>query len=277
MLMDMKSGHIWMDINGDVSMPPASMSKMMTELLVLDRISEGRSRWEERVPISLYASSVGGITLSLKRGESYTVRELFQGIAVYSANDAAIALAEHIAGSENSFVVMMNNKARSLGLSSRSVFANASGLSGKDLGPNRPQGQGNGETLMTAKDAAILAMELIHSHPEVLGTSSLTQMKLTGKGLYVTNMNSMLPEMGGAYAYEGNDGLKTGYDSRTGYCFAGTAHRDGQRLIAVVMGAKTSQERFEETAKMFDYGFYQSMPWESRVKHILYKIGRVKG
>ncbi|KGE20007.1 D-alanyl-D-alanine carboxypeptidase family protein [Paenibacillus wynnii] len=271
-LMDMNTGHIWMDVNGDASMPPASMSKMMTELIVLDRISEGKSRWEERVPISLYASSVGGVTLSLYHGETYTVRELFQGIAVYSANDAAVALAEHIAGSENSFVVMMNNKARSLGLSPRSSFANASGLSGKDLGPNRPPGYVTGETMLTAKDAARLAMALIHTHPEVLNTSSLTQMKLTGKGLYVSNMNSMLPEMGGAYAYEGNDGLKTGFDSRTGYCFAGTAHRDGQRLVAVVMGAKTNQERFEETAKLFDYGFYLSMSWESRVKHILYKL-----
>lgn len=270
-LMDMDSGRIWMDVNGDVSMPPASISKLMTEFIVLDHISEGRIRWEERVPISAYASSVGGATLSLKWGESYTVRELFQGIAVYSANDAAIALAEHMAGSENSFVVMMNSKARSLELSPGTVFANASGLSGKDLGPNRPSGYGSAETMMTAKDTAKLAVALIHTHPEVLNTSSLTQMKLSGKGLYVSNLNSMLPAMGGAYAYEGNDGLKTGYDIRTGYCFAGTAHRNGQRLIAVVMGAETSEKRFEETAKLFDYGFNRGMSWESKVKQILHR------
>ena len=84
----------------------------------------------------------------------------------------------------------------------------------------------------------------------------------------------MLPDLGGAYAYEGNDGLKTGYDSRTGYCFAGTAHRDGQRLIAVVMGSRTSQERFEDTAKLFDYGFFLNMSWQSKFKHILHRIGR---
>lgn len=272
-LMDMDSGSIWLDFNGDVSMAPASMSKMMTEMIVLDRILEGRSHWEERVPISAYASSVGGATLSLKRGESYTMRELFQGITVYAANDAAVALAEHLAGSENSFVVMMNEKARSLGLSSGTVFANASGLTSEDLGPNRPPGHGNAETMMTARDAAKLAAALIRSHPEVLNTSSRTQMKLAGKGLYVSNTNSMLPAMGGAYAYEGTDGLRTGYHSRTGYCFTGTAQRDGRRLIAVVMGADSSQIRFEETAKLFDYGFYLNLSSGGRVKYIMNTIG----
>jgi serine-type D-Ala-D-Ala carboxypeptidase (penicillin-binding protein 5/6) len=276
-LMDLESGSIWMDVNGDVPMPPASMSKMMTEMIVLDRIAEGASHWDDRVPVSVYASSVGGATLSLKRGESYTVRELFQGITVYSANDAAIALAEHLAGSENAFVSMMNNKARSLGLSPATVFANASGLIARNLGPNRPPGHVPGETMMTAKDAAILAAALIRSHPEVLNTSSSTQMKLTGKGLYVSNTNAMLPAMGGAYAYEGTDGLKTGYNDRIGYCFTGTAQRDGRRLIAVVMGAETTKQRFEETAKLFDYGFYLSMSSGNKVKHIISIIGSVLG
>ncbi|WP_379137686.1 D-alanyl-D-alanine carboxypeptidase family protein [Paenibacillus sp. sgz500958] len=276
-LMDMSSGMIWVNIHGDVPMPPASISKMMTEMIVLDRIAEGRTKWEDHVPVSLYASSVGGATLSLRRGETYTVRELFEGIAVYSANDAAIALAEHTAGSESAFVTLMNEKARSLGLSKGTLFANASGLSAKDLGPNRPQGYRSEETMMTAEDTAKLAAALISSHPEVLNTSSKTQMRLKGKGLYVSNTNSMLPAMGGAYAYEGNDGLKTGYDIRTGYCIAGTAERDGHRLIAVVMGAETSGERFEEASKLLDYGFYLSLSPGDRIKYFMQKIGSVLG
>jgi len=276
-LMDMDSGEIWLNVNGNVAMAPASVSKIMTELIVLDLISAGRSHWDERVPVSVYASSVGGATLSLKQGESYSLRELFEGITIYSANDAAIALAEHLAGSEPSFVMLMNEKARSLGLSSSTIFGNASGLSIKDLGPNRPPGQPSAETMMTASDAAKLAAALIRSHPEVLNTSSKTQMRLKEKGLYVTNTNSMLPAMGGAYAYEGTDGLKTGYDIRTGYCFAGTAHRKGQRLVAVVMGSKTSQERFEEMSRLFDYGFYLQLSPGEKFKHILQTIGSVLG
>lgn len=276
-LLDMETGGIWVDVNGDKPMPPASMSKLMTEMVVMDCISSGKISWNERVPISKYASTVGGRKLSLKFGEFYTVRELFEGIAVYSANDAAVALAEYTAGSENSFVHMMNNKARSLGLSMGTVFANASGLPMDELGPNRPAGHANGETMMIARDAAKLAAALINTHPEVLNISSRTQMQLKGKGLYVSNSNLMLPDMGGAYAYPGNDGLKTGYDSRIGYCMAGTAQRNGHRLIAVVMGAESNESRFVGAAKLFDYGFYRGLSYNERFKHIVHVIGSVMG
>lgn len=272
-LLDMNSGDIWVNINGDEPMPPASVSKLMTEMIVLDHISAGMLRWEDKVPISAYASKMGGMSLSLKRGEFYSVRELFEGIAIYSANDAAVALAEYMAGSEDSFVLMMNERARSLGLSPGTIFANASGLSSKDLGIVREPTHISGETRMTAKDTAKLAAALIHNHPDVLNISSRTQMQLKDKGLYVSNSNLMLPGMGGAYAYEGTDGLKTGYDSRTGYCIAGSAQREGHRLIAVVLGAETYEERFEGAAKLFDYGFFRGLHYGDRLKHIIHALG----
>ncbi|MFF2017757.1 D-alanyl-D-alanine carboxypeptidase family protein [Paenibacillus sp. NPDC058177] len=268
-LLDMDSDSIWMESNGDKAMPTASVTKLMTEMIVLDRISTGAIHWADRITVSPYAGSLGGATLSLKRGETYTVRELFEGITVYSANDAAVALAEYTAGSENAFVVLMNEKARSLGLSSGTVFTNASGLASSELGPSRPPGYISGETLMTAKDTARLAAALIRSHPEVLNASSRTQMQLKAKGMYASNTNLMLPAMGGAFAYAGTDGLKTGYDIRSGYCIAGTAQRDGHRLIAVVLGAETSQSRFEAATKLFNHGFYRSLPTGERVKHVL--------
>ncbi|GGF95390.1 D-alanyl-D-alanine carboxypeptidase [Paenibacillus albidus] len=276
-LLDMDSGSIWLNKNGDEPMPAASVSKLMTEMIVLDHISAGKTRWDDRVHISAYASTAGGVTLSLKQGESYTVRELFEGISIYSANDAALALAEHLAGSEPSFVILMNDKARSLGMSPATIFANATGLPVSDVNPNRPPGQRSRETVMTAKDTARLAAALIDHHPEVLGHSSRTQMQLKGKGLYVSNTNLMLPAMGGAYAYEGTDGLKTGYDTRTGYCIAGTAERGGRRMIAVVMGAETRHSRFEGAASLFDYGFYKTLPAGERMKWIMHALGFVTG
>ncbi|OMD98129.1 D-alanyl-D-alanine carboxypeptidase family protein [Paenibacillus odorifer] len=272
-LLDMDSGDIWVNINGDVPMPPASVSKLMTEMIVLDHITSGTLRWEDRVPISAYASQMGGMSLSLKRGDFYTVRELFEGITIYSANDAAVALAEYMAGSEDSFVLMMNDRARSLGLSPNTVFTNASGLSSKDLGIIRQPTHIGGQTMMTARDTAKLAAALIHNHPDVLNISGRTQMQLKDKGLYVSNSNLMLPGMGGAYAYDGADGLKTGYDSQTGYCIAGSAQREGHRLIAVVMGAETYGSRFEGAAKLFDYGFFRGLHYGERVKHIIHALG----
>lgn len=259
-LMEMETGQVKIRLNADTPLPPASLTKLMTEMVILDQISAGRAGWNEQVAVSAYASSVGGTTLSLKRGELYTVRELFDGIAIYAANDAAVALAEHIAGSESAFVRLMNEKARSLGLSAATVFHNASGLMQNDLGPNRPADLGREETVMTAMDTAKLARALISAHPELLDTVSRTQMELKGKGLYVSNTNLMLPAMGGSYAYEGTDGLRTAYNSRIGYSFTGTAKRNGHRMIAVVIGSPTGEARFSSAARMFDYGFLQHLP-----------------
>lgn len=268
-LLDMESGEIWMENHADKPMPPASVSKLMIELLVFEQISSGELSWNEQIPVSKHASGMGGITLSLKPGDSCSVRELFEGISVYSANDAAVALAEYMAGTEQAFVQLMNEKAHDLGLSSDTVFMNATGLSAKDLGLGEESAEPTAETRMTARDMAKLAAVLITEYPEVLQTSSRTQMHLKGKGLYLSNTNLMLPAMGGAYAYDGADGLKTGYDSLTGYNIVGTAERDGRRLVAVVLGADSYKSRFEGTAKLFDYGFNRGLRSGERVKSIV--------
>ncbi|MDP4096438.1 D-alanyl-D-alanine carboxypeptidase [Paenibacillus sp. P96] len=253
-LMDLRTGKLLMDVNGNEALPSASMAKLMTELLVLEDVASGKLNWSDEVTISRYASTVGGVNLSLRHGELMTVSELFQSMVIYSANDAAVALAEHLSGSEAVFVQRMNEKAAKIGLSSATHFANASGAGEQELGLNHPANI-HGDTRMTAGDTAKLASYLISTHPEILSTSSLTQMELKGKGLYLSNTNWMLSSLDGPYSYSGADGLKTGYTAEAGYCFTGTAEKNGTRLIAVVMGASSREERFKETRKLFDYGF----------------------
>ncbi|MCM3173583.1 MULTISPECIES: D-alanyl-D-alanine carboxypeptidase family protein [Paenibacillus] len=253
-LMDMRTEQILLDFNGSEGTAPAGVSKLMTELLVLDAITNGDIHWEDSVTISLYASSVGGSHLALKQGEQFTVRELFQIVAVYSANDAAVALAEYISGSEQNFVSAMNKRAAAIGLSDTTVFTNSTGLSEKLLGPNRPEAI-QGQTVMTAIDACKLAKYLITNYPQILETSSQMQVSIHQRGMYMSNTNWMLSSLGGPYAYDGNDGLKTGYDEDSGYHFVGTTERNGKRLISVVFGSESREGRFVETKKLFNYGF----------------------
>ncbi|KKO54378.1 D-alanyl-D-alanine carboxypeptidase family protein [Paenibacillus sp. DMB20] len=263
-LMDLNTGRILFSRNGDTPLPPASMSKLMTELIILDEIRSGAHTWDEKVTVSRYASGVGGEGLSLNEGDILTVGELFQSMAVYSANDAAVALAEHFAGSEAKFVKIMNRKAEDLGLSTRTNFMNATGMEMGSRSSSEPRDPAK-ETRMTAHDTAKLAAHLIHQHPEILNTSSKTQMKLTGRELYLSNTNWMLPSLAGPYSYEGTDGLKTGYTEKAGYCFTGTAEKGGSRLIAVVLGTKSKEARFEETRKLFDYGFSKTLTLKERL------------
>ncbi|OME87629.1 MULTISPECIES: D-alanyl-D-alanine carboxypeptidase family protein [Paenibacillus] len=262
-LMDLNTGRILLSKNGDVPLPPASMSKLMTELVILDDIKTGSRSWDDEVKISDLATDVRGVKIALKSGEILTVRELFQSITVYSANDAAVALAEHFAGSEEAFVRKMNAKAKEIGLSSATRFVNASGVE-RDTGSDQAWPL-DGETVMTAEDTAKLAAHLIRSHPDILSTSSKTQTKISGRNLYLSNTNWMLPSVGGPYSYEGTDGLKTGYTVNAGYCFTGTAEKQGSRLVAVVMGTESKEARFEETRKLFDYGFAKTLTWRERL------------
>ncbi|PQP84122.1 D-alanyl-D-alanine carboxypeptidase [Paenibacillus sp. PCH8] len=253
-LMDMNSEQVLMDFNGSEEIAPAGVSKLMTELLVMEAVINGDIGWDDLVHVSLYASSVGGSQLTMKQGEQFTVQELFQVVAVYSANDAAVALAEHISGTEQKFVQQMNQKANQIGMSDGTHFTNSTGLSEKLLGPNRPQ-EIQGQTVMTAVDACKLARYLLSNHPEILRVSSQVQVSMHQKGMYMSNTNWMLSSIGGPYAYDGNDGLKTGYDENSGYHFVGTAERDGKRLISVVFGTDTREGRFIETRKLLNYGF----------------------
>jgi D-alanyl-D-alanine carboxypeptidase len=238
--------------NGDEPLPPASMSKMMTELLVLESIHARKLRWSDEVKVSEYAAGVAGAGMGLRAGQRVKVVELFEAMAIHSCNDAAVALAEQTAGTERVFVKRMNKKAREIGLSRKTSFANATGLSSGDLQRFATAAAG-GETIMTAKDVAMLADQLIRSYPEVLYTTRKSKLVWSGAATALNTTNEMLP--GQRFGTNGNNGLKTGYTERAGYCFAGTTQRNGRRLVTVVMGTATPEARFEETKKLLQYGW----------------------
>lgn len=251
-LIHADTGRVLYAMHADRALPPASMSKMMTELLALDAVRSGQHTWDERISISRYAAEVPGSGIGMHEGEVYTLKQLFEALIIHSANDAAVAIAEHLSGSESAFVDAMNNRAKEIGLSERTVFANASGLPAADLLPYA-EAAADGETMMTARDAAMLARWLLNQHPDLLEITSQRDVVVPQKKLSLHTTNLMLP--GEPYAYEGNDGFKTGYTSSAGYCFTGTASRSGNRLITVVMGTGNADQRFTETRKLMDYGF----------------------
>ncbi|MDF2834445.1 MAG: peptidase [Paenibacillus sp.] len=251
-LVDASTGEVLYAKNADVPMPPASMSKMMTEIIVLDGIHDGSLSWRDTVTASGYAAQVPGARMGLKAGDVLTVRELFDAMTIYSANDAAVALAEHIGGTEREFVALMNERAERIGLSDDSEFGNASGLSRTDLA-SFAGSEAEKDTMLTAEDTAMLAGYLIGKYPEVLEVTSRRSVKVSTSGQSLAATNWMLEDQ--PYAYAGNDGLKTGYTPSAGYCFTGTAKRDGKRLISVVMGAPDKETRFTETKLLYDLGF----------------------
>lgn len=251
-LIDVESGEVLYQHNADRPLPPASMSKMMTELVVLDHIYSGELRWNDEVYASAYAEAVPGSRMGLAEGDKVLVRELFEAMTIYSANDAAVALAEKIGGTEERFVAKMNERASRIGLSSAAVFGNASGLSKADI-VNIPGSASMRDTLLSARDTAKLAGHLIGKYPEVLEVSSRSSVKVSTSKRTLAATNWMLSDQ--PFAYPGSDGLKTGYTPSAGYCFTGTVKQGGQRLISVVMGANSKEARFAETAKLYQLGF----------------------
>ncbi|WP_431802106.1 D-alanyl-D-alanine carboxypeptidase family protein [Halobacillus andaensis] len=259
-LVDAESGKILYEKDSDLTLPPASMAKMMTEYLVLEAIEEGEIEWDTETQISDYPYSISADStfsgVGLTQGQDYTVRELYEAMAINSDNATSIALAELVAGSEGEFVKMMNEKAEELGMEDYQ-FVNSSGLENSDLGDNVPEGTERDDTnLLSARSAAILAYHLVNDYPEALEISSVPETQFDDEN--IINWNRMLPGMPGQlaqYSYEGVDGLKTGFTDLAGYCFTGTAERDGQRLISVVMKTDSEEARFAETRKLFEYGF----------------------
>lgn len=268
-LMDLDTGKVLYEKNADKALPPASMSKMMTELIVLDLTNEGKLSWNDSVGTSHYAAEVPGSQIGFAEGEHYTVRELFEAMTVHSANDAAIALAEHISGTEREFVTLMNKRAARIGLSEHTEFANATGLNHEDL-IGFAEASADRDTIMTAKDTAVLAGHLLKKYPEILDVSKRSSIKLASTVKTLPTTNLMLNGM--PYAYPGNDGLKTGYTEQAGYCFTGTAKQEGRRLVSVVMGASTPEQRFTETEKLFQYGF-QPKRLDSLIAQIGSRLG----
>lgn len=258
-LVEADTGKILYKYKENLPLPPASMTKMMTEYLVLEAIKQGKVAWDDRVTTDAYGFWMGrhgGSRVFLNLGEVRTVRELYTAMAVYSANDATVMLAKHVAGSEAAFVEQMNKKAKAFGMT-HTRFVTSTGFPLKDI-PAQFRPPGSGDNQMSARDAAILARRLLLDHPEVLEFSRIPKAVFRqgeANPIQMSNWNWMLPGL--VAQYPGVDGLKTGHTEQAGYCFTGTAQRDGMRLISVVMGASSELARFQETAKLFDYGFSQ--------------------
>lgn len=267
-LIDAESGKILYEENANTPLGIASMTKMMTEYLLFEAIKEGTISWDQEYKVNNYTYAISqDRTLSnvpLRRDGTYTIRELYEALAIYSANAATIAIAETIAGTETEFLKLMNAKAEELGLKDYK-FVNTTGLNNSDLQGMHPQGTGpDDENVMPAKSVAKLAYHLLHDYPEVLETSKINTKIFregTSDATKMDNYNFMLP--GFVYEYAGVDGLKTGTTNFAGSCFTGTATRDGKRVIAVVMnaidakGVGSYEARFDATRALFDYGFSQ--------------------
>ena len=258
-LIDADSGKILYQKNADQPLAMASMSKILTEYLILEAINNQQISWEDTSSISDYAYRVSqNLSLSnvpLRRDEHYTIRELYEAMAIYSANGATIALAEVLAGSETEFVRLMNAKAKELGMENY-TFVNSTGLNNKDLFGMHPAGTADAENLASAKDTALMALRILQDYPEVLTIASIPRKTFrpnTADAIRMDNWNWMLPEL--VYGYEGVDGLKTGSTALAGYCFTATAQRNEVRLISVVMKGRSYADRFQETKKLLDYGF----------------------
>ncbi|HLR08634.1 MAG TPA: serine hydrolase [Bacillota bacterium] len=259
-LVDAETGKVLYAKNADMALPPASMTKMMTEYLVWEAIESGDIDWDTTTQISDYAYEISADEtfsgIGLTQSKDYTVKELYEAMAVFSDNATTIALAELIAGSEGEFVKMMNDKAEEMGLPDYK-FVNASGLDNESLGDNYPEGTDpDASNMLSARSAALLAYNLVNDFPDALDVSSQTEVEF--EDYTIENLNWMLPHDSvnfKQFYYEGMDGLKTGYTDSAGYCFTGTAEQNGKRLISVVMKTESESERFEETAKLMDYGF----------------------
>ncbi|WP_042375495.1 serine hydrolase [Neobacillus jeddahensis] len=265
-LVDGETGKVLYEKNADSVLGIASMTKMMTEYILLDSVEKGKVKWDQEYSVSdlVYKISQNRdlSNVPLRADGKYKVRELYEAMAIYSANAATIAIAEIIGGSETNFVKMMNDKAEELGLKDYK-FVNSTGLNNQDYQGEQPQGTGaDDENVMSSRAVAKLAFHLINDFPEVLKTASTAKKKFregTDDEIQMDNWNWMLPSL--TYGYEGMDGLKTGTTDFAGYCFTGTASRDGKRFITVVQNAVDGtgnggyKARFDETRKMMDYAF----------------------
>ncbi|WP_200894598.1 serine hydrolase [Bacillus alveayuensis] len=263
--IEASTGKILYGKNIDETLGIASMTKMMTEYLLLEAIEEGKVSWDQKYKPSDYVYKISQHTnlsnVPLRKDGSYTVRELFEAMAIYSANGAAIAIAEIVGGSETNFVKMMNEKAKEMGIKN-AKFVNATGLNNRDLQGMHPEGTGeDDENEMSARAVATLAYNLLKNYPEVLETASIPKKVFqegTDDAINMENWNWMLPGL--VFGTEGVDGLKTGYTEYAGSCFTATAERNGMRIITVVMNAKGNGSnpyvpRFEETRKLLNYAF----------------------
>lgn len=240
-LMEASSGRVLLEHNIHEQLPPASITKVMTMLLIYEAIESGKFTWDDEVTISEHAAHMGGSQVFMEPGEIQTARDLFKCIAIASANDAAVAMGEYISGSEEGFVDLMNKRAQELGMKN-TLFKNACGL------------HADGH-VSTAYDIAILSREFITKFPEASKTltiwmDSITHRTRRGESEFgLTNTNKLIK------AYTGITGLKTGYTPQAKHCLSATANRNDMDLIAVVLASPDSKVRFKEAAQLLNYGF----------------------
>ncbi|WP_422614961.1 D-alanyl-D-alanine carboxypeptidase family protein [Cohnella caldifontis] len=238
-LMDADSGTVVFEKNSHTALPPASITKIMTMLLVMEAIDQGRLKMTDKVRTSEYAASMGGSQIFLEPGEEMTVEEMLKGVALASGNDASVALAEKLAGSETEFVRMMNDRAKELGMT-ETTFVNCNGLPAAGH-------------VSSAHDIAIMSRELL-KYEQITKFTGLYQdylRKDSDKPFWLVNTNKLVR------FYHGADGLKTGFTSEAKFCLSATARRDNLRLIAVVMGEPNTKTRNAEVSHLFDYAFAQ--------------------
>ncbi|TYQ16223.1 UNVERIFIED_CONTAM: D-alanyl-D-alanine carboxypeptidase (penicillin-binding protein 5/6) [Acetivibrio alkalicellulosi] len=232
-LLESSTGKVLYEKNADIPLPPASITKVMTLLIGLEALDQGTVKWDDLVTVSEKAWRMEGSKMFLHVGDKVKFGDIMTGISVVSANDGCVALAEHLFGSEDAFVQVMNQRAREIGMTN-STFKNSSGM----------PSEGH---VMSARDIAILANYVIQNHPRILELES--QREFTYNNIRQFNRNPLLG------AFEGADGLKTGWTNEAGYCLVGTAEQDGIRMISVVLNTQNERERADASQELLTYGF----------------------
>lgn len=236
-LIEAQSGKVLYEKEADAELIPASVTKVMTMLLIMEAIDSGKLAYGDMVTASANAASMGGSQVYLKEGEQFTVSEMLKCITMASANDACVAMAEHICGSEAAFVELMNSRAAELGML-HTKFENTNGLDDTTV-----------EHYTSARDISIMSRELIVNHPDILKYTSVWMDTVRDGSFGLTNTNRLVR------FYNGANGLKTGSTSKAGFCISASAKRDGMQLICVIMKAPTRDSRNEAAKKLLDYGF----------------------
>ena len=262
LLMDVATGTVIYENNPHEPLAPASVTKVMTMLLIMEAIDSGRIGWEDTVTASEAAAAKGGSQVYLKVGETMSVADMVKSIAVSSANDCACAMAEHIAGSESAFVEKMNARAKELGMND-TTFVNCTGLDDGEEAKNHRT---------SAYDIALMSRQLLKNHPDIKKYTTIWMDTVRDGAFGLSNTNKLVR------FYQGATGLKTGFTSGAGYCLSASAEREGMELIAVVMGCETSAERFSACKSMLDYGFANyavAAPEMAEDTHIPVKLGVV--
>ena len=253
LLMEQSTGEIIYKKNINKKVPVASMTKMVVQTIILENIESGKIKWNDVVEVSKNAADMGGSQIYLTAGEKMSIKDLFKGISMASANDATVAMAEYLAGSEEKFVKKMNQKIRSLGLKN-TQFKNSTGLD-------------EDGHYSSAYDMAVIARNLLN-HEQILQFSSVYEDYLredTENKFWLVNTNKLVRY------YEGADGLKTGHTDNAGYCLAATAKKNDMRLIAIVLGEEDSKTRNSEAMQLLDYGFNNKKIMKLKDKNALVK------